>query len=129
MDSEFFPGNLFWKEKLRHSYFSRSKMDDYHNDDVMSYITVQNTDKLDTFVENLRGNSIFKSSKKQYLTIKNAGNSTVKFCIKKVYNNDDNIPYSHYLIDVQWHYGDMEVWLQSVVKKDIPSWALNVLWL
>ena len=100
-----------------------------YNDDVMSYITVQNTDKLDTFVENLRGNSIFKSSKKQYLTIKNAGNSTVKFCIKKVYNNDDNIPYSHYLIDVQWHYGDMEVWLQSVVKKDIPSWAMNVLWL
>ena len=93
----------------------------YKKDD-MSYINVQNTPgNLVSFMKNI------KFGDKQYLTIKNPGISSddVKFCIKEVYGKE--IPYSHYLIDVQWHYGDLEVWLQSVVKKDIPSWALNVL--
>jgi len=61
---------------------------------------------------------------KSYLTIKNSWNEDVEFCITK---NDASIPYSNFLITVFWHYGDMEVWLQSVVKKWVPDWTLNVL--
>ena len=61
---------------------------------------------------------------KKYLTIKNSWNSNVKFCISM---GNDDIPYSNSLITVFWHYGDMEVWIQSVVKKWIPDWTLNVL--
>jgi hypothetical protein len=64
---------------------------------------------------------------KKYLTIKNPWDSDgiVSFC---VYNNNNLIPYSDYLITVQANYWDMEVWLQSVVKNWIPYWALDVLW-
>lgn len=65
---------------------------------------------------------------RRYLTIKNpwTWNETVSFCI----HNKDNslIPYSDALITVRGNYGDMEVWLQSVVKKEVPFWALDVLW-
>jgi len=64
---------------------------------------------------------------KKYLTIKNPWDSDgiVSFC---VYNGNNLIPYSDYLITVQANYWDMEVWLQSVVKNWIPYWALDVLW-
>lgn len=65
---------------------------------------------------------------RRYLTIKNpwTWNETVSFCI----HNKDNslIPYSDALITVRGNYGDMEVWLQSVVKKEVPFWAMDVLW-
>ena len=61
---------------------------------------------------------------KKYLTIKNSWNSNVKFCISM---GNDDIPYSNSLITVFWHYGDMEVWIQSIVKKWVPDWTLNVL--
>lgn len=64
---------------------------------------------------------------RKYLTIKNPWTSdeVVKFCIKMWGNL---IPYSNSLITVFWHYGDMEVWIQSIVKKWVPDWTLNVLW-
>lgn len=63
----------------------------------------------------------------KYLTIKNPGtwNEIAKFCINM---NNQPIPYSDSLVTVKANYADMEVWLQSVVKKSTPSWALNVLW-
>ena len=60
---------------------------------------------------------------RRYLTIKNSWNETVSFCISWKWD----IPYSDSLITVRWNYWDMEVWLQSVVKKEIPFWAINVL--
>ena len=62
--------------------------------------------------------------KRKYLTIKNIWSTPVSFCIK----SNKNIPYSDYLITVRGNYADMEVWLKSVVKKEIPSWSLDVLW-
>ena len=59
-----------------------------------------------------------------YLTIKNSWTEDVEFCI---YKDWALIPYSDFLITVFWHYGDMEVGLQSVVKKWVPDWTLNVL--
>ena len=60
---------------------------------------------------------------RKYLTIKNIWSTPVSFCIEW-----NNIPYSDYLITVRGNYADMEVWLKSVVKKEIPSWSLDVLW-
>ena len=64
--------------------------------------------------------------KRRYLTIKNpwTGSETASFCITM---GEKLIPYSNSLITVRGNYGDMEVWLQSVVNKTAPSWALNVL--
>ena len=77
------------------------------------------------FLDNI---SKMTSSQRRYLTIKNSGtgDETVSFC---VYMNWEEIPYSDSLITVRGNYGNMEVWLQSVVKKTTPSWSLNVLWL
>lgn len=61
---------------------------------------------------------------KWYLTIKNSWENEVEFCISWKWE----IPSSDSLITVRGNYGDMEVWLQSVVKKWVPDWALNVLW-
>lgn len=61
----------------------------------------------------------------KYLTIKNLWNNTIEFC---VYMNDRSIPYSNSLINVQANYGDVEVWIQSIVKKWVPGWAWDVLW-
>ena len=65
---------------------------------------------------------------RRYLTIKNpwTGNEVVSFCIEM---NWKLIPYSNSLITVRGNYGDMEVWLQSVVEKEVPFWAMDVLWL
>ena len=63
---------------------------------------------------------------KKYLTIKNSWTDDVEFCITM--DNNELIPYSDSLITVFWHYGDMEVGLQSIVKKWVPDWTLNVLW-
>lgn len=63
---------------------------------------------------------------RRYLTIKNpwTWNEVAEFCITM----DGNlIPYSDSLVTVFWHYGDMEVGLQSIVKKQVPDWTLNVI--
>ncbi len=61
---------------------------------------------------------------KWYLTIKNSWIEEVEFCITM---DNKLIPYSDSLITVFWHYGDMEVGLQSIVKKQVPDWTLNVI--
>lgn len=63
--------------------------------------------------------------KRRYLTIKNIWDKPVSFCISWGWNI---IPYSGYLVTVRGNYANMEVWLQSIAKKGIPSWSLNVLW-
>ena len=65
-----------------------------------------------------------KEYSEQYLTIKYSWDWEAKFCITK---NNEPIPYSDSLITVFWHYGDMEVWIQSIVKKEVPDWTLNVI--
>ena len=59
-----------------------------------------------------------------YLTIKNSLNEDVTLCINAKWSL---IPSSNFLITSRWYYGDMEVWLQSIVNKQTPSWAMNVL--
>ncbi len=68
--------------------------------------------------------TLVNSDSKKYLTIKNSWTEDVEFCITM---GNEPIPYSNSLITVFWHYGDMEVWLQSIVKKWVPDWTLNVL--
>lgn len=66
------------------------------------------------------------SDNKYYISIKNASSTdTIRFCIKST--NDAEIPYSDSLVTVRSHYWDTEIWLQSVVKRRTPWWALNVL--
>lgn len=62
---------------------------------------------------------------KKYLTIKNSWEESISFCVKM---ENELIPYSNSLITVIWHYGDTEVWIQSVVKKWVPDWTLNVIY-
>ncbi len=62
----------------------------------------------------------------KYLTIKNPWNSSVEFCVE--WRGNQKLPYSDALITVQANYADMEVWLQSIVKRQTPSWSMNVLW-
>ena len=62
----------------------------------------------------------------KYLTIKNPWNSSVEFCVE--WRGNQKLPYSDALITVQANYADMEVWLQSIVKRQTPSWSLNILW-
>ena len=92
----------------------------YDKDGNMNNVEVSKDVDLKRF---LKDKSI-NNNEKGYLTIKNSWESKVEFCITA---KNDKIPYSDFLIDVIWHYGDMEVWIQSVVKKWVPDWALNVL--
>lgn len=62
---------------------------------------------------------------KKYLTIKNSWEEPVEFCIT-IKSKDIPIPYSNSLITVVWHYGGTEVGIQSIVKKWVPDWTLNV---
>lgn len=92
----------------------------YDNNGNMDDVYVSTWTNLSDF---LSKNSI-GDGKKWYLTIKNSWSEEVSFC---VYNNWNSIPSSDSLITVRGNYGDMEVWIQSVVKKWVPDWALNVL--
>lgn len=93
----------------------------YNNAGEMTDIVVSSWTSLWSF---LNGKSI-NTDEKWYLTIKNSWNQPVEFCIKM--NNGKYIPYSDSLITVRGNYADMEVGLQSVVKKWVPDWTLNVL--
>lgn len=86
----------------------------------MKDIIVRDWNNLNKFL-----NSNMVSGKRRYLTIKNQWTSDVKFCVNWKWSG--NIPYSNSLINVRGNYWDMEVWLQSVVKKEVPFWALDVL--
>lgn len=119
--------------KLEDIYWSWSDMDerltfwlfDYY-DSGMDNIFVETTgsDNLSRFFRKYE-DKLYQEHK--YLTIKNPWTSSgiVSFCIS---NENKFIPYSDYLVTVQANYWDMEVWLQSVVKNWVPSWALDVLW-
>ncbi len=102
---------------------------DYDINWNMESIFVETWTDLTTFLDKINNNGI-KDSTRRYLTIKNPWNSNevVSFCITTNGTNDILIPYSDSLITVRGNYGDMEVWLQSVVKKEVPSWSLDVLW-
>lgn len=99
---------------------------DYDDTWEMNNIVVENKkswNELHNFISSHIGEM---TNNRRYLTIKNSwiNNETVSFCINMKWNL---IPYSDSLITVFWHYGDMEVWIQSVVKKWVPDWTLNVI--
>lgn len=91
-----------------------------YSGDEMTDIVVEKGDALWVFLENKK----IPTNQKWYLTIKNSWTEDVEFCVTM---NNKLIPYSDSLITVFWHYGDMEVGLQSIVKKQVPDWTLNVL--
>ena len=97
---------------------------DYDDDWNMNNIFVEtwNAGSLSNFLDHIDD----LNWTRKYLTIKNPGtwDEVAEFCITM---GDELIPYSDFLITVFWHYGDMEVWLQSIVKKWVPDWTLNVL--
>lgn len=97
-------GFEYMSDIVVHTWTSLSSF--FNKDDVTDFITKSN------------------SIDKKYLTIKNSWTEEVEFCIT---TDDKLIPYSDSLITVFWHYGDMEVGLQSIVKKQVPDWTLNVL--
>ena len=88
-------------------------------------IIVKTWTNLDTI---LTDDNIKNLKTRRYLSIKNpwTWNEVTSFCITT--NKPTLIPYSNALITVRGNYGDMEVWLQSVVKRTSPDWSLNVLW-
>ncbi len=97
----------------------------YDNKWDMTNIIVKKSTSLESFIRDNRNgeNGIEKiEGTRKYLSIKNVWTSDVEFCIEW----NDKIPYSHYLVTVRGNYADMEVWLQSVVKKDFPSWSLDL---
>lgn len=99
----------------------------YKDDDEMSDIVVDKWLNLSEFLDKSNVEALINDSHiiKKYLTIKNSWTNEAEFCIIKT--DEQKIPYSDSLITVFWHYGDMEVWIQSVVKKWVPDWTLNVL--
>lgn len=99
---------------------------DYNNAWDMQNIFVDKLkpEELKSFLSNIK--SLYENNRR-YLSIKNhlTWGEVVSFCITT--NDKKLIPYSDSLITVRGNYGDMEVGLQSVVKKQAPSWSLNVL--
>jgi len=99
---------------------------DYNKEGNMKNIVVDQLkpEWLNDFLSNNIGNIV---QDRRYLSIKNhlTWGEVVSFCITT--NDKKLIPYSDSLITVRGNYGDMEVGLQSVVKKQSPSWSLNVL--
>ena len=93
----------------------------YNENGSMVDVVVSQWNNLNDF---LKGKTI--SQTRSYLTIKNSSNEDVSFCISS--NDNQLIPSSDSLITVRGNYWDMEVWLQSIVKKWVPDWTLNVLW-
>ena len=91
-----------------------------YNGDEMTDIVVETWKNLWKFLEN----KAIPDGQKWYLTIKNSWTEDVEFCVTM---GNKLIPYSDSLITVFWHYGDMEVGLQSIVKKQVPDWTLNVI--
>lgn len=98
-----------------------------YNDWNMADIIVKTWNNLINFLNNLEVSKFldtYEGYPRKYLTIKNSWDEPISFCISWRWY----IPYSDSLITVRGNYGDMEVWLQSVVKKEVPSWSLDVLW-
>ena len=96
---------------------------DYTDEYNMNNIFVETWTDIEYFIGKHQSN--FWDNKRTYLTIKNSWEWSVSFCL---YKYDELIPSYDSLITVQANYWDMEVWLQSVVKRWVPSWALDLLW-
>lgn len=96
-------------------------------DYIMDDIVVKTWKNLNSFLNEV--SDLMKNDSKRYLTIKNPWESPVSFCIEMEHSwvGEPLIPYSNSLITVIWHYGDTEVWIQSIVKKWVPDWTLNVI--
>ena len=109
--------NIFEAEKGKYDYIICILLKDDLN---KSSEMLENT--LKSIYALLRNKKI--NGEKWYLTIKNSWDKDVEFCVTM---GGKLIPYSDSLITVFWHYGDMEVGLQSVVKKWVPDWTLNVI--
>jgi hypothetical protein len=103
--------------ELTFAFFTYDK--DKYWEEYMKDIVVVKWENLEDFLRNKKING-----EKWYLTIKNSLDKDVEFCVTM---GGKLIPYSDSLITVFWHYGDMEVGLQSVVKKWVPDWTLNVI--
>lgn len=118
--------SLNWNNsELTFALFAYKKDNEWF--EYMSDIVVHTWTSLSSFFNKADVTDFITKSNsidKKYLTIKNSWTEDVEFCISM---NDEPIPYSDSLITVFWHYGDMEVWLQSIVKKWVPDWTLNVL--
>ena len=97
----------------------------YENDEMTDIIVeTMKSENLGKFLSN---NTVLSNKdRRKYLTIKNpyTWDEKVEFC---VYMEGSHIPSPNSLITVQANYGDMEVWLESVVRKDVPDWTLNVI--
>jgi len=105
---------------------------DYDENLDMKNIVVDqlNPTSLDNFLSKIESFDGDDRIKRRYFTIKNhlTWGEVVSFCITtNSYNRLKLIPYTDSLITVRGNYGDMEVWLQSVVKRQSPWWSLNVL--
>ncbi len=105
-----------------YKYYSDPEIKDY----VMEDIIVRTWNNLKTFLSTEEVSSLITNDNnvKEYLTIKNSWDQPVEFCVTM---DNKPIPYSNFLVTVFWHYGDMEVWIQSIIKKWVPDWTLNVL--
>ena len=110
-------------DELTFAFFTYSV--DANGYEEMKDIVVQKWWTLSDFLKRSDVEKLIEADiKKKYITIKNSSNDDVEFCITK---SKQLIPYSNSLITVRGHYADMEVWLQSIVKKVVPYWSLNVL--
>lgn len=113
--SDFSKLSLTSSQELTFAFFT------YNDDGEMTNIEVDEWSNLWSFLE---GKTV-PPGERWYITIKNSWEFPVEFCVEM--GDNQLIPYSDFLITVFWHYGDMEVGLQSVVKKWVPDWTLNVL--
>lgn len=112
------------KSELTFAFFTYET--DSNWEEYMEDIVVDQSTSLSNFLSKDDVKTLIKNDvMKKYLTIKNPWDEEIEFCIQN--KNNKEIPYSDSLITVIANYGDMEVWLQSIVKKWIPDWTLNVL--
>jgi len=117
--------SLYWyssTSELTFAFFTYNK--NSYWEEYMEDIVVEKWWTLSSFLSKSNVQSLIGSTLKEYLTIKNSWNQPVEFCVKM---DGKYIPYSDSLITVRGNYADMEVGLQSVVKKWVPDWTLNVL--
>lgn len=114
---------------LTFAFFTYEKTNDNGiTDYVMEDIIVSTWTNLTQFLSKDEVKTLIAktdSNIKKYLTIKNSWENPISFCVKM--DNNELIPYSNSLITTIWHYGDTEVWIQSIVKKWVPDWTLNVI--
>lgn len=109
--------------ELTFAFFTYNK--NSYWEEYMEDIVVEKWWTLSSFLGKTNVQSLIGSSlTKKYLTIKNSWDQPVEFCVEM---KGKDIPYSNSLITVRGNYADMEVGLQSVVKKSVPDWTLNVL--